>query len=118
MELFSASADVSQPLPPAYSPRFVEAAWYPWWVREGFFKPEYQVSTWQGGVLNSPRIVWPMNLVGTTEPQSLSPAFGASKAFLAGFPFPCLQFFSTVLSAFETPEGAIASGKGQFSFAL
>ncbi|XP_058410832.1 valine--tRNA ligase, mitochondrial isoform X1 [Diceros bicornis minor] len=34
--------DVSQPLPPTYSPRYVEAAWYPWWVREGFFKPEYQ----------------------------------------------------------------------------
>ncbi|XP_008563816.1 PREDICTED: valine--tRNA ligase, mitochondrial-like, partial [Galeopterus variegatus] len=34
--------DVSGPLPPAYSPRYVEAAWYPWWVREGFFKPEYQ----------------------------------------------------------------------------
>ncbi|XP_055453013.1 valine--tRNA ligase, mitochondrial [Psammomys obesus] len=34
--------DVSAPLPPAYSPRYVEAAWYPWWLREGFFKPEYQ----------------------------------------------------------------------------
>ncbi|XP_073081286.1 valine--tRNA ligase, mitochondrial isoform X4 [Manis javanica] len=34
--------DVSQPLPPAYSPWYVEAAWYPWWVQEGFFKPEYQ----------------------------------------------------------------------------
>lgn len=34
--------DVSGPLPPAYSPRYVEAAWYQWWVREGFFKPEYQ----------------------------------------------------------------------------
>lgn len=49
VELSSASTDVSQPLPPAYSPRYVEAAWYPWWVREGFFKPEYQVSTWQEG---------------------------------------------------------------------
>ncbi|KAM5262876.1 valine--tRNA ligase, mitochondrial [Ctenodactylus gundi] len=34
--------DVSGPLPPAYSPRYVEAAWYQWWTREGFFKPEYQ----------------------------------------------------------------------------
>lgn len=34
--------DVSGPLPPAYSPRYVEAAWYQWWAREGFFKPEYQ----------------------------------------------------------------------------
>lgn len=48
-ELSSAAADVSQLLPPAYSPRYVEAAWYSWWVREGFFKPEYQVSTWKGG---------------------------------------------------------------------
>uniref|UniRef100_A0A672U519 valine--tRNA ligase n=1 Tax=Strigops habroptila TaxID=2489341 RepID=A0A672U519_STRHB len=33
--------DVSVPLPPSYSPRYVEAAWYSWWEREGFFKPEY-----------------------------------------------------------------------------
>ncbi|XP_015110346.1 valine--tRNA ligase isoform X2 [Diachasma alloeum] len=33
--------DVSIPMPDAYSPQFVEAAWYPWWEREGFFKPEY-----------------------------------------------------------------------------
>ncbi|KAM6471789.1 valine--tRNA ligase, mitochondrial isoform 1-T1 [Liasis olivaceus] len=34
--------DTSAPLPASYSPRYVEAAWYPWWVREGFFKPECQ----------------------------------------------------------------------------
>ncbi|KAJ6652878.1 hypothetical protein lerEdw1_010536 [Lerista edwardsae] len=34
--------DTSGPLPTSYSPRYVEAAWYPWWVKEGFFKPEYQ----------------------------------------------------------------------------
>ncbi|XP_007483570.2 valine--tRNA ligase, mitochondrial [Monodelphis domestica] len=34
--------DVTGPLPPTYSPQYVEVAWYPWWVREGFFKPEYQ----------------------------------------------------------------------------
>ncbi|XP_040852933.1 valine--tRNA ligase, mitochondrial isoform X1 [Ochotona curzoniae] len=34
--------DVSGPLPSAYSPQYVEAAWYSWWEREGFFKPEYQ----------------------------------------------------------------------------
>jgi len=28
-------------LPAAYSPKFVEAAWYEWWKKEGFFKPEY-----------------------------------------------------------------------------
>lgn len=33
--------DLSIQLPTAYSPRFVEAAWYPWWEKKGFFKPEY-----------------------------------------------------------------------------
>nr|XP_025040135.1 valine--tRNA ligase, mitochondrial [Pelodiscus sinensis] len=27
---------------PCTSPRYVEAAWYEWWEKEGFFKPEYQ----------------------------------------------------------------------------
>ncbi|XP_075770264.1 valine--tRNA ligase, mitochondrial isoform X3 [Pelodiscus sinensis] len=34
--------DTSLPLPASYSPRYVEAAWYEWWEKEGFFKPEYQ----------------------------------------------------------------------------
>ncbi|XP_030640366.1 valine--tRNA ligase [Chanos chanos] len=33
--------DVMSPLPDAYSPQYVEAAWYPWWEKQGFFKPEY-----------------------------------------------------------------------------
>lgn len=33
--------NISDPLPDAYSPRYVEAAWYSWWEKEGFFKPEY-----------------------------------------------------------------------------
>lgn len=33
--------EVSGPLPDSYSPKFVEAAWYAWWVKSGFFKPEY-----------------------------------------------------------------------------
>ncbi|XP_041068758.1 valine--tRNA ligase, mitochondrial isoform X2 [Carcharodon carcharias] len=33
--------DTSVPLPDSYSPQYVEAAWYPWWERQGFFKPEY-----------------------------------------------------------------------------
>lgn len=28
-------------MPTAYSPRFVEAAWYEWWEKQGFFRPEY-----------------------------------------------------------------------------
>ncbi|XP_050307402.1 valine--tRNA ligase [Anthonomus grandis grandis] len=33
--------DVSQGLPDSYSPKYVEAAWYSWWEKQGFFKPEY-----------------------------------------------------------------------------
>ncbi|XP_078075232.1 valine--tRNA ligase, mitochondrial-like [Mustelus asterias] len=33
--------DTSVPLPDSYSPQYVEAAWYPWWEQQGFFKPEY-----------------------------------------------------------------------------
>ncbi|XP_068144799.1 valine--tRNA ligase [Drosophila tropicalis] len=33
--------DLSGPLPDAYSPKYVEAQWYSWWEKEGFFKPEY-----------------------------------------------------------------------------
>ncbi|KAI4890325.1 hypothetical protein NFI96_018351 [Prochilodus magdalenae] len=33
--------DVLSPLPDSYSPLYVEAAWYPWWEKQGFFKPEY-----------------------------------------------------------------------------
>lgn len=31
----------SNPLPNSYSPKYVEAAWYSWWEKSGFFKPEY-----------------------------------------------------------------------------
>lgn len=33
--------DTSIDLPNAYSPKYVEAAWYDWWEKEGFFRPEY-----------------------------------------------------------------------------
>jgi len=33
--------DTKCPLPDSYSPAYVEAAWYPWWEKQGFFKPEY-----------------------------------------------------------------------------
>ncbi|KAI0223969.1 valine--tRNA ligase [Massospora cicadina] len=32
--------DTSTPIAGSYDPRAVEAAWYDWWVREGFFKPQ------------------------------------------------------------------------------
>ena len=37
--------DISGALPDAYSPKYVEAAWYEWWEKQGFFKPDYKVST-------------------------------------------------------------------------
>lgn len=33
--------DLTGPMPDAYSPQYVEAAWYSWWEKQGFFKPEY-----------------------------------------------------------------------------
>lgn len=38
-----AKKDTLQQLPDAYSPKYVEAAWYSWWEKEKFFKPEYGV---------------------------------------------------------------------------
>lgn len=35
--------DITATLPDAYSPKYVEAAWYSWWEKQGFFKPEYGV---------------------------------------------------------------------------
>lgn len=33
--------DTSVPLPNSYSPQYVEACWYSWWQKQGFFKPEW-----------------------------------------------------------------------------
>lgn len=33
--------DISGEFPSAYSPKYVESAWYEWWEKEGLFKPEY-----------------------------------------------------------------------------
>nr|CAD7263237.1 unnamed protein product [Timema shepardi] len=33
--------DTTCPMPDAYSPQYVEAAWYSWWEKQGFFRPEY-----------------------------------------------------------------------------
>uniref|UniRef100_A0A8D1S9E0 Valine--tRNA ligase, mitochondrial n=1 Tax=Sus scrofa TaxID=9823 RepID=A0A8D1S9E0_PIG len=57
--------DVSRPLPPAYSPRYVEAAWYPWWVREGFFKPEYQTRLPQATGETFSMCIPPPNVTGS-----------------------------------------------------
>lgn len=57
--------DVTQPLPPAYSPRYVEAAWYPWWVREGYFKPEYQARLPQATRETFSMCIPPPNVTGS-----------------------------------------------------
>lgn len=36
-------SDVNASMPDAYSPQYVEAVWYDWWVQSGFFKPEFGV---------------------------------------------------------------------------
>ncbi|XP_046455974.1 valine--tRNA ligase-like isoform X2 [Daphnia pulex] len=33
--------DTTCPMPESYSPRYVEACWYSWWEKEGYFAPEY-----------------------------------------------------------------------------
>ncbi|KAK9877875.1 hypothetical protein WA026_020101 [Henosepilachna vigintioctopunctata] len=33
--------NITDSLPDSYSPKYVEAAWYSWWEKSGFFKPEY-----------------------------------------------------------------------------
>ncbi|XP_027626772.1 valine--tRNA ligase, mitochondrial [Tupaia chinensis] len=57
--------DTSRPLPPAYSPRYVEAAWYPWWVRQGFFKPEYQARLPQATGETFSMCIPPPNVTGS-----------------------------------------------------
>lgn len=42
--------DISGALPDAYSPRYVEAQWYSWWEKQGFFTPEYGVSIAQNSL--------------------------------------------------------------------
>ena len=38
---FGSTKDIDCALPDAYSPSYVEAAWYAWWEQCGFFKPEF-----------------------------------------------------------------------------
>eukprot|EP00079_Xenopus_tropicalis_P013095 XP_002940996.2 PREDICTED: valine--tRNA ligase, mitochondrial [Xenopus tropicalis] len=57
--------DISVPLPHSYSPRYVEAAWYPWWVRQGFFKPEYQSQQPHNGSETYSLCIPPPNVTGS-----------------------------------------------------
>lgn len=35
----------SDPMPDSYSPKYVESVWYEWWLKSGFFKPEYGINS-------------------------------------------------------------------------
>lgn len=59
--------DTKCQLPDAYSPLYVEAAWYEWWEKEGFFKPE-TAEKYFGKDSNREKFVMPMpppNVTGT-----------------------------------------------------
>ncbi|KAJ3322478.1 hypothetical protein HDV06_003022 [Boothiomyces sp. JEL0866] len=57
--------DISGPFPPTFQPKAVEAAWYDWWEKEGFFKPEYKAdgSVKEEGVYVIP--IPPPNVTGS-----------------------------------------------------
>ncbi|KAM4876253.1 valine--tRNA ligase, mitochondrial-like, partial [Sylvia borin] len=50
------------PLPPQYSPRYVEAAWYQWWERGGVFSPPEQAA---GGSPVLSLVLPPPNVTGS-----------------------------------------------------
>mmetsp|Transcript_17815 Transcript_17815/g.30199 ORF Transcript_17815/g.30199 Transcript_17815/m.30199 type:complete len:160 (+) Transcript_17815:27-506(+) len=39
---FGEKKDCSKPMLPEYHPKSVEAAWYPWWEKQGYFKADAQ----------------------------------------------------------------------------
>ncbi|KAJ4287390.1 hypothetical protein N0V90_012789 [Kalmusia sp. IMI 367209] len=41
----------------AYVPKVVESAWYDWWEKEGFFKPEYMTPTYKDEKVNEKSVV-------------------------------------------------------------
>jgi valyl-tRNA synthetase len=57
--------DVLCELPSAYSPRYVEAAWYPWWEQLGIFKPEYKRSHKKRADKKFVMVIPPPNVTGT-----------------------------------------------------
>ncbi|XP_032940007.1 valine--tRNA ligase, mitochondrial [Catharus ustulatus] len=60
------------PLPPRYSPRYVEAAWYQWWERGGVFRPPQQPPQ---GVPHLSLVLPPPNVTGSLH---LGHALGAT----------------------------------------
>ncbi|XP_055357909.1 valine--tRNA ligase-like [Paramacrobiotus metropolitanus] len=57
--------DISGPMPDSYSPAYVEAAWYAWWEKEGFFKPEYVEKQYPDNKEKFVIVIPPPNVTGT-----------------------------------------------------
>ncbi|XP_059826824.1 valine--tRNA ligase, mitochondrial [Hypanus sabinus] len=57
--------DTTAPLPDSYSPQYVEAAWYPWWEQQGFFKPESQARLSQPEEATFALCIPPPNVTGS-----------------------------------------------------
>ena len=53
--------DLSQPMASGYNPIAIEAAWYDWWLAQGFFKPEVSNRFLkQGGTQDKDNFVIPL----------------------------------------------------------
>lgn len=57
--------NTSVPFPPSYSPDYVEASWYQWWEKEGFFTPEYHARVPQAKNQTFTMCIPPPNVTGT-----------------------------------------------------
>lgn len=49
----------------AYNPKAVEAAWYAWWEKSGFFKPEYFDNKKGGSGETFTMVMPPPNVTGS-----------------------------------------------------
>ncbi|TNN08963.1 Valine--tRNA ligase [Schistosoma japonicum] len=56
----SGKKDITGEMPESYSPKYVEAVWYEWWERNGFFKPEFQTGSLDKFVM----VIPPPNVTG------------------------------------------------------
>ncbi|XP_038159970.1 valine--tRNA ligase, mitochondrial-like [Cyprinodon tularosa] len=57
--------DTSLPLPPSYSPEYVESCWYQWWEKEGFFNPDQHERLPHGVDQTFSLCIPPPNVTGT-----------------------------------------------------
>ncbi|KAL1242957.1 hypothetical protein TSPI_05327 [Trichinella spiralis] len=57
--------DVSCEMPKSYSPKYVEACWYDWWEKSGFFKPEFEHINKRRQSEKFVMVIPPPNVTGT-----------------------------------------------------